>query len=151
MTGLRSIGEYNARFGNYRYAQPMNGRVVEANFQQPESTAIRPSPDGDILQSPTSSRSTSRNQLPSPESEMFRMSAPTIRTSFSTGTSARGSVRRPARIRVRLPSVRERVIGMGRPILKRYITGKMAPLLYKVLNLKRNLRRPYPKFRYYLK
>ncbi|KAL4224597.1 carbonic anhydrase [Mactra antiquata] len=46
LTGLQSRGDFNVRFGNYRTTQPLNDRVVEANFDQP-SESVLPSPNGE--------------------------------------------------------------------------------------------------------
>lgn len=48
LTGLQSRGDFNSRFGNYRTTQPLNDRVIEANFDRP-SGAIRPSPNGEAI------------------------------------------------------------------------------------------------------
>ncbi|WAR03203.1 CAH6-like protein [Mya arenaria] len=48
LTGLQSRGDFNSRFGNYRTTQPLNDRMVEANFM-PENGPVRPSPDAEII------------------------------------------------------------------------------------------------------
>ncbi|XP_053384265.1 uncharacterized protein LOC123535688 [Mercenaria mercenaria] len=48
LTGLQSRGDFNSRFGNYRTTQPLNDRVIEANFDRPNGP-VRPSPNGEAL------------------------------------------------------------------------------------------------------
>ncbi|KAH3885582.1 hypothetical protein DPMN_009577 [Dreissena polymorpha] len=48
LTGLQSRGDFNSRFGNYRTTQPINNRVIEANFR-PQNGPIRPSPNAEII------------------------------------------------------------------------------------------------------
>ncbi|XP_060576786.1 uncharacterized protein LOC132734083 [Ruditapes philippinarum] len=48
LTGLQSRGDFNSRFGNYRTTQPLNQRVIEANFDRPSGT-VRPSPNGEAI------------------------------------------------------------------------------------------------------
>ena len=51
LTGMQSRGDFNSRFGNYRTTQPLNDRVIEANFQRTEG-AIRPMPNGSPIRGP---------------------------------------------------------------------------------------------------
>ena len=51
LTRLQSRGDFNSRFGNYRTTQPLNDRVVEANFERTEGP-VRPMPNGEPIRGP---------------------------------------------------------------------------------------------------
>lgn len=134
------------RFGNYRYAQPMNGRVVEANFPRPDMTAIRPSPDAEILRL---SLPRSRLRISQPVSDRG-IGFGATRSASNVGVEI-GTMRSPLNMRVGndVPSpntgaatplgisrivrypMRERIIGVGVPVVRTYIARSFAPWLYR--------------------
>ena len=53
LTGLQSRGDFNSRFGNYRTTQPLNDRVIEANFlRTPGEGPVRPRPAEEAIMGP---------------------------------------------------------------------------------------------------